>query len=236
MLSIAIYSDQETDVKNLKSIIQDFLIEMKMMAKVSHFDTPEAIMTAPGSYDIYIMDMDSKDDVLDLGRKMRTIDSGSNFIYISSDLSVAHLVAKARAGYFLMKPLDSAEILEVLKEIKQIIQYDNIVIKMANGERRIRVNHLNYINIVKRCLCYHLTDGTMFDGQTLRTSFEKAINPLQNNKAFLFLPPSLLINIGEIKIVNSDNIVFENDDVLYFPKKQYDTVREAWLNYIRILD
>ena len=58
MLSIAIYSDQETDVKNLKSIIQDFLIEMKMMAKVSHFDTPEAIMTAPGSYDIYIMDMD----------------------------------------------------------------------------------------------------------------------------------------------------------------------------------
>lgn len=135
-----------------------------------------------------------------------------------------------------MKPLDSTEILEVLKEIKQTIQYDNVVIKMANGERRIRVNHLNYVNIVKRCLCYHLTDGTMFDGQTLRTSFEKAINPLQNNKTFLFLPPSLLINIGEIKIVNSDNIVFENDDVLYFPKKQYDTVREAWLNYIRILD
>lgn len=76
----------------------------------------------------------------------------------------------------------------------------------------------------------------MFDGQTLRGSFEKAIDPLQKHKAFLFLPPSLLINIGEIKIINKDHIVFENDDVLYFPMKQYDTVREAWINYNRILD
>ena len=26
------------------------------------------------------------------------------------------------------------------------------------------LNNLNCINIVKRCLCYHLADGTMFDG------------------------------------------------------------------------
>lgn len=76
----------------------------------------------------------------------------------------------------------------------------------------------------------------MFDGQTLRTSFEKAIDPLQKHKAFLFISPSLLINIGAIKIVNKDNIVFENDDVLFFPMKQYENVRNAWINYSRILD
>jgi hypothetical protein len=51
---------------------------------------------------------------------------------------------------------------------------------------------------------------------------------------FLFLAPSLLINLSEIKIVNSDHIIFENDDIVYFPKKAYDLVREAWLNYNRI--
>jgi hypothetical protein len=70
----------------------------------------------------------------------------------------------------------------------------------------------------------------------LRSSCEKAIDPLQNNKSFLFLAPSLLINLGEIKIINKDNIVFENDDVLFFPMKQYDNVRNAWINYNRILD
>ena len=66
----------------------------------------------------------------------------------------------------------------IIKEIKQKVQDDHIVIKISGGEKRIRANELNYINIVQRCLCYHLTDGTMFDGQTLRTSFEKAISPL----------------------------------------------------------
>jgi len=206
------------------------------MAKVSYFHEPDTFITVPGSYDIYIMDMDSKDDVLALGTCMRGIDIGARFIYVSSDSSVAHKAAKARADYFLMKPLEKEEIIDVLKEIKKSIQDEIIIIKIPSGERRVRVNNLNYINIVKRCLCYHLKDGAMFDGQTLRSSFEKAIFPLQNNKAFLFLPPSLLINLGEIKIVNSDNIVFENDEVLYVPKKSHDLIRDSWLGYNRILD
>ena len=46
------------------------------------------------------------------------------------------------------------------REIKE----DSIIIKIPSGERRVRINNLNYINIVRRCLCYHLKDGAMFDG------------------------------------------------------------------------
>jgi len=208
------------------------------MAKLTVFTNPDEFITVPGSYDMYIMDMDSADDVIELGKQMMTIDVGSRFIYFCTDTNQAYRAAKARADYFLAKPIDEKEFYEVLEEIKQKIKDDNLIIKLSDGERRVRVNSLNYINIVKRCLCYHLTDGTMFDGQTLRTSFEKAITPLQHHKSksFLFLPPSLLINIGEIKIINGDNVVFENDDVLYIPKKAYDTVRNAWINYNRFVN
>jgi hypothetical protein len=50
------------------------------------------------------------------------------------------------------------------------------------------------------------------------------------------LPPSLLINLGEIKIIHKDHLVFENDDTLFFPMKQYDTIRNAWINYNRIIE
>jgi hypothetical protein len=70
----------------------------------------------------------------------------------------------------------------------------------------------------------------------LRSSVEKAIDPLHKHKAFLFIAPSLLINIGEIKEVNKDNIKFENDDVLFFPMKHYETVRNTWINYNRIFE
>lgn len=118
MLSIAIYSDIPKDIENLKSMIQDFLIDVKMMAKVSYFNDPDAFITVPSSYDIYIMDMDAKNNILELGKQMKDIDVGAHFVYLSSDESVAYLAAKARVDYFIMKPLDRKEMIEILKEIK----------------------------------------------------------------------------------------------------------------------
>ena len=206
------------------------------MAKISCFSTPEEVMMIPNRYDVYFMDMDSTNDATALGKNRRLIDEGSQFVYMSINPNVAHIAAKVRSDYFITKPFDKEEIAEILNEIKKEIKEDSIIIKIPSGERRVRINNLNYINIVRRCLCYHLKDGTMFDGQTLRSSFEKAIDPLHKHKSFIFLAPSLLINLGEIKIINKDNIVFENDDVLYFPMKQYDNLRNAWVNYNRIID
>ena len=206
------------------------------MAKISFFSTPEEVMMIPNRYDVYFMDMDSTNDATVLGKNRRLIDEGSQFVYMSINPNVAHIAAKVRSDYFITKPFDKEEIAEILNEIKKEIKEDSIIIKIPSGERRVRINNLNYINIVRRCLCYHLKDGAMFDGQTLRSSFEKAIDPLNKHKSFIFLAPSLLINLGEIKIINKDNIVFENDDVLYFPMKQYDNLRNAWVNYNRIID
>ena len=206
------------------------------MAKISCFSNPEDMIMIPNRYDVYFMDMDAAGDVPAIGKQMRQIDDGSKFVYMSINPNVAYLATKARADYFITKPYDKEELVEILMEIRKEIKEDSIIIKIPSGDRRVRINNLNYINIVRRCLCYHLKDGTMFDGQTLRSSFEKAIDPLHKNKSFLFLAPSLLINLGEIKIINKDNIVFENDDVLFFPMKQYDNVRNAWINYNRIID
>ena len=204
------------------------------MAKVCHFKTGEEIILVPARYDVYIMDMDSAEDVNALGKVMRDIDTGSYFIYTSSDISKAYLAYKSRANYFLECPINIEELNLILTTIKQKIQQDNIIIKTPTGEKRIRSNNLNYINIVKRCLCYHLRNGTVFDGQTLRTSFDKAIYPLQNSKMFLFLSPSLLINLSEVKEIASDHVIFENDEIAFFPKKSYNLVREAWLNYNKL--
>lgn len=238
MFSIAIYSNNKNDINDIKGKIQDFLIKEKVMAKVFVFDDPETFITVPASFDLYVMDMDMQENITALGEKMSNIDDGAHFIYISKDISRAYEASKVTCDYFLKKPIKKEELFKNLSKIRQKVKDDTIVIQLSHGERRVRANHLNYINIVKRCLCYHLKDGTVFDGQTLRGSFEKAISPLQHHrsKSLLFLPPSLLINVGEIKILNMDNAVFENDEVLYFPRKAHDTVREAWANYNRFIN
>ena len=224
------------DVATLKTLIQDYLIEYKTMAKISCFQKGEDVVMIRNKYDVYFIDMDTEEDSVILGQEIRKTDRGSKFIYMSINPNKAQRATKARCDYFITKPYDKVELIEILSEIKEDIKQDSFIIKISSGERRVRVNDLNYVNIVRRCLCYHLKDGAMFDGQTLRSSFEKAINPLDKHKQFIFLAPSLLINLNEIKIINKDHLIFENDDVLYFPMKQYDTLRNAWINYNRILD
>lgn len=204
------------------------------MAKISCFADPEEMIIIPNRYDAYFMDMDSAAEATSLGKQMRLIDDSGQFIYMSINPNNASIAAKARSDYFITKPFDKEEISEILNEIKKEVKEDSIIIKIPSGERRVRINNLNYINIVRRCLCYHLKDGAMFDGQTLRSSFEKAIDPLHKHKTFIFLAPSLLINLSEIKIINKDHLIFENDEVLYFPMKQHENLRNAWVNYNKI--
>ena len=236
MLSIAVYSENPEVCNQLKEIIQDYLIENKTMARVSMFSETEKIETAPHSYDLYIIDMDSQIDTVELGLKLADIEKGRKFIYIANDINRAFQVTAILADGFLPKPVPADNLKRIIGKIQSLIKSNCVVIQTTIGERRVYINNINYIHIVKRCLCYHLTDNSIFDGQTLRTSFEKATSNLINNENFVFIDPSLLINLGQIKILEHDYIIFENDDKVYFPKKHYDLIREKWINYSKVLE
>ena len=234
MLSIAIYSDNLNDARLLQSKIQDFLVENKILAKTKVFDTMEKFITVPDTFDIYFMDMDSKDDVLSIGSQMIDIDQQSYFVYWSSDKASAYDVTKIRANYFLLKPIEPGDLEGIMNSIKKRIKKDTVIIKTPEGDRRVYTNDLNYVNIVKRCTCYHLVDGAVFDGQTLRGAFEKEIYPLQEHPKLAFIPPSLLVNMTNIKILSKESATFENDDVIYLPKKAYDIIKNKWFLYNQI--
>ena len=118
MLSIAIYSNNNDNVALLKSAIQDFLIEHRIMAKVCHFQKSEEMILVPLRYDAYIIDMDTEEDAIALGTTMREIDIGSHFIYMSFDTSKAYIAYKFHADYFLEKPIDIQELNFILNAIK----------------------------------------------------------------------------------------------------------------------
>ena len=231
MLSIAIFTDAIENMDNFRSRLQDFLIETETLAKVSYFNDEEKFITVPGSYDIYVMDMESSVDVIALSERMSEIDKGCHFIFLSHNKEDAFKIIKKHLGSFILRPADNEELKIILNKVKKKIKEENIIIKMSTYERRVRVINLNYIDIEKRCLCYHLADGNMFDGQTLRGSFEKAIKPLDEHPMFLFVSPSLLINVSNIKDLHKDHAVFDNDDIVYISKKAYDMISERWHKY-----
>lgn len=235
MISIAICADVKT-VLDIKEKIQEFLISSNTFAKMTLLNDVCKLLRIPGSYDIYIIDMDSNsEEAVELGYQMSQIDPHSKIIMICSKKEYAYKAAQIYAHYFLLKPVSKEDLSEVLDKIKTNIQETNIIVRTSEGDKRVKINNINYINIVDRCLCYHLTDGNVYDGYSLRSSFKKAINPLQMHRSFVFLHPSLLININHVKILNKDHLTFENDEVIYFPRKHYEMIYERWKEESRVI-
>ena len=103
-----------------------------------------------------------------------------------------------------------------------------IIIPASEGDKRISLDSLNYVNIEQRSLCYHLKNEDVTARCVLRTSFAKAIEHYLHNDNLIFVKPSLLVNVDNIEILNKDHMIFTNGKILYFPKKHYESIYEKW--------
>ena len=233
MIRIAICSDDEMQIARIKDNVQDYLIENHCLAKVSVFRSAETMINVIQMFDIYFITSDMPEvngaQIANIIRNQG--DEGGRMIFIGKVAEHALKAYQDNAFAFLLSPVDRESIFSVMDKCRKDLKESYLIIHTSIGERRVRCYNLNYVNIVKRCLCYHLKDGNLFDGQTLRGSFEKAIHPLDEHPMFVFVPPSLLINLAEIKIMDKDHLTFEDDSVLYFPKTSYEKIHDRWLTY-----
>lgn len=230
MLNIALYDDDPELLEALYSDVQDYIIRKQTLAKISRFTNTDDLFSQKQPYDIYILDMMASDVPVGLrvAKQIKKIIPQANIIFISDYPDYAVESYHLGAVMYLLRPLDKNILFTELDKIRNKIKAESFIISTPLGERRLPTNELLYVDIGKRCLCYHMRDGDLFTGQTMRTSFAAAIGALKENPQFIFLPPSLLINLEEIKLLNKDNLTFKNNEILYFPKAQYDKIKEAW--------
>ena len=90
MLSIAIFDDNKIYLNSLRELVQDYVIESKLTVKLTTFDNVENFLKVPTSYDIYIIDTNSTEDIIHLSLRMKEVDTESHFIFIGEDPSLAY--------------------------------------------------------------------------------------------------------------------------------------------------
>ena len=137
------------------------------------------------------------------------------FIFITSDIKdIIDIMQNHPEQYLILSPVEEESLIKVFENLKLRIKRIAIIAKLAHQEdKRIYVKDLNYINITKRNLRYHLADGREYDSQTLRQSFSKEISPLLIKPELYFIQPSLLVNMTNIETLWDDHMQFENGDV-----------------------
>lgn len=217
MIDVAVSRNTLQAYPTLKSHIENLTAkEGKKIFRVSHINTLN-----DNNIDIFIVNTENYDTTI--------IDNTRGyFVFVGNDLSKIVINNNACNNYFIQSPFEYQKLDEILMHIRKKIQKNFIIVQTTEGDMKLQINELNYIDISGRALCYHLTSGEEKSGATLTTSFQKAITPLDKHDLLLFIKPSLLLNVSKIRLVNTNSITFENGHWIPVPSTQRKIIQQEW--------
>lgn len=224
-------SDQQND--SLEEIINQYFKDFDLPGYVYKFTDPEKLINSNIDYDAIFLGITFKKmDGIEIAHLLRTNGYIGKIIFVSSQINYGVASYEVKAFNFVKKLVNKEKIFSILHEVREEKRREYKYLDTPNGEVKIDLNKVLYADIQKRNLCCHL-ENEVLNSKTLKTSFENYIGTLVYHPDFVFIPPSLIINLNQIKIMNKDNLTFKNGEVLYFPKKGYEEINRRWKNPFR---
>lgn len=186
-------------------------------------------------FDICILDIMMPDmNGVELGIKLRADGYKGIIIYLTASKNHALDAYKAKAFNYILKPIIPADLYQTLddalKDFSKITERF-VVIKTKEGNTRISLNNLLYIQLNNRILIYHMNDGSTLEGLYLRVPFTKAVQDFLIDNRFVQCGTSVVINISLVSTVATEEIIFTNNQTAYFNKRICNDICNALTNY-----
>lgn len=132
-------------------------------------------------------------------------------IRLTSDVDRASF--RDQAMGCLMKPLKAEEVYRELDRVLDWIagrQEDKVSVSVRGGVRVLPLSELLYVDLQNRVLHYHNLDGSIAASLTLRTSFQKAVEPLLSDGRFFRCGTSFAVNLHHLRSVEQDSLLLDN--------------------------
>ena len=231
MIKICILENNIENVGDTRGYLRAFANNTNTIIKEKTFFKAEDMIENPA--DICIVDFKAfleNQNMLEEWQNKNKL----KFIFITSNIQdIVEIMQYHPEQFFVLSPVQEDSLIKIISNLKEKIRQSAIVVKLGrNEDRRIHIKDLNYINITKRNLQYHLVNGEEYEGQTLRHSFCKEVEPLLVKPELFFIQPSLLINLTNVEVLWADHLQFEDGTIVYFPKTAYENIKNAWKNYL----
>ena len=171
---------------------------------------------------------------IELGVGIRKYDQGGRIIYLTASPDFALDSYRAKASEYLLKPLDKARLFQSLDGMIESLEQKGrayVTIKTREGLRRIPLHRIVYGELVGRCVQYHLSDGSVIEGMSLRVSFQNAVKPLLAHDRFALCATSFLVNLSFVERIDSSGLRLSEGRTLPMSRSLRSGVTKRWLDY-----
>ncbi len=188
-----------------------------------------------GQFDIYILEtLLPNINGFYIGRELRSMHNTCKIIYYTQNTQAALTAYEINADNYILKPASPDRFNTILDAAIDDLRRENKIllfnVKVKEGYTRLCADDVAYVNIIRRTLCYHMTDGSVIPTPTLRERFRIAAKPLIDNPEFALGGPSLLVNLDKVRSFTEHTIIFNHGETLIPSHNAYKAILARWLN------
>lgn len=235
VLHVAICDDETQICRELEIALTKILDRLNIMHEIDTYSTGEGLCSkieAAAHYNLIFLDIEfskSKINGVEVGKRIRDIYDLQtvSIVYISWEKSYSLQLHEIRPLHFLIKPLKSEELEQVVKTYLKLSGRwaDDFVYKIQQDSFRVKVKDIVYIESVKRKLILHLSDGR-------EESFYGALKEVYREQLqkfdFLLTHASYAVNYSYISAFLRNTLVLNTGETLPISKHKKSEVEEAY--------
>lgn len=238
MLRIAICDDELEQLKAQHNFLREYFNTNHIAATIREFSAAKNLLIEveeEGPFDLYLVDIVMPEMTgIEFGKALRKKDPNGLLIYLTTSRDFAIESYEVKAFNYLLKPLDTLHLGEVLDEAMSKFSETISVftqVRTHGSIVRIPLSSLYYAELSNRAVLYHLNDGSEIRSNSLTGSFKDAVSALLCDKRFCLCGASFVVNLHFITMVDKDGALFEDGTKLTLPKTACSPLRTTWSNY-----
>lgn len=238
MVRIAVCDDNELQRELLQDTLGDYIQQRGLAVSIESFSDGGELLShvqKSGFFDLYILDLIMPGvNGMEVASTLRMLHDEGIIIFLTSTVDYALASYDVNAFHYLLKPLDRMKLNTVLdRAMAQLekAEEQSILVRTREGETRILLKDLQYVNLNNRALHYHMLRGNDVDGLVIRVPFREAVAPILRDSRFVLCGISMVVNLTCIDQMDCDSVLMNDGTLLYPSKSACNALRREWTAY-----
>ena len=227
-MRIAICDDEKILAERLKAMIEDAVKSLDVLTDV-YTDGNELLRRfEQKKYDLVFLDIEMPAiDGLSVAGKLRDASAEVFIVFLTSHVEYAIKGYEVNALRYLTKPPEKEKVYEIIEHVqKKQADEKSLWIKDSEGERKIRLSEIIYIEALNQKMILHTASGNYEVWGKLNDYEEKL-----SRDGFFRIHRSFLVSLSKVIGIMGRNIRMLGGDDLPVGRTKVNEFREALIVY-----
>ena len=231
---IAVCDDHPKELQSVARIIDEFAAANRICIRYQLFQNAEDLLRAAPlqHFTHYILDVVMPGmDGMTAAHELRSIDAEAKLIFLTSFKEYAYQSYRVKAYDYLLKPVDSQQLHALLQQLHHMENASEASLLIPKGRSffRISPNRLAYLEVSRKKLHFHMTDGQILQAAGTLAEFEPE---LLSRPGFVKIHRSYIVNLHHISVLSPAGCIMQGGQNLPVSRLLYNQVRQRYMAHL----